>query len=66
MAGEEREDVVEQEKDARRARTESEAERAAAEREAETGHGERGGVLPEDSDEERRGVMPPPEGTGRG
>ena len=61
---EEREDVVEHEEDARRSRTDSEADRAAAEREAETGHGEGDSVLPEEADEERRGVMPPPESGG--
>jgi hypothetical protein len=61
MAGEERDDVVEHEEHARRDRTESEAERAAGEREAETGQGQ-DSVLPDEADEQRRGVMPPPEG----
>jgi hypothetical protein len=50
---------------ARRSRTEAEAERAGRERLDEGGgDGGESGVLPEESDEERFGVMPPPAGSG--
>lgn len=58
--GEERE----REDDARRARTAAEGERAAAEREDERGGEGEPGVLPTDTDEERRGVIRPPAGGG--
>jgi len=50
--------------DARRARVDAERERATAEREDERGDVEDAGVVPADTDQERRGVMPPPSGTG--
>jgi hypothetical protein len=59
------EESREHEEQARRSRTEAEAERAGNERLDEGGgDGGDGGVLPEESDEERFGVMPPPEGSG--
>ena len=73
MAGEEprpgetgsAEEVREHEDEARRSRADAEAERAASEREDERGEDGEPGVLPADSDEERRGVMPPPTGENR-
>jgi len=70
MAGEETrpgdsgsvEEVREQEDEARRARAGAEGERAAAEREDERSDSGERGVLPAETDEERTGVMPPPEG----
>jgi len=57
------EELHEREDDARRARAEAEGERAAAERDDETAERGEDAVLPADTDEERFGVMPPPEGT---
>jgi hypothetical protein len=54
----------EHEEQARRSRTEAEAERAGSERLDEGGDGGDGGVLPDESDQERFGVMPPPGGSG--
>jgi hypothetical protein len=54
----------EREDEARQARADAEGERAAAEREAEGGGEEADSVLPPDTDEERRGVIRPPEGAG--
>jgi hypothetical protein len=51
-------EAVEREDDARRARTEAEAERADAERESEIADDQEG-VIPEDSDAERRRGVPP-------
>ena len=59
------EEPREHEEQARRSRTEAEAERAGQERLDEGGgDGGEGGVLPEERDQERFGVMPPPGGSG--
>ena len=56
-------EVRQREDDARRARAGAEGERAREERDAEAG-GEGEGVIPDDTDEERSGVMRPPAGGG--
>jgi hypothetical protein len=54
-------DVREREDDARRARAGAEGDRAAEEREAELG-GDGEGVIPDETDADRSGVMRPPGG----
>lgn len=63
------EDVREHEAEGRRQATAAESQRGEQEREREMPRGERpdaeqGGGLADESDEERRGVMRPPEGAG--